>query len=145
MAHVLLISGSLRKGSMNTAAIRTAQQLAPAGMATTICTAMASLPCFNLDDDREDAILSRKPVARINVSGAAAPTGGADGHDSLRKVLGYMQANIVEPASTRVPLTRDAVADDGTIADVAVRERIANMLSTLVEELGRLAQPRECL
>lgn len=89
---------------MNTAAIRTAQQLAP---------------------------------------GPAAPIGGADAHDSLRKVLGYVQADIVEPACTRVPLTRDAVADDGTIADVAVRERIANMLSTLVEELGRLAQPRE--
>jgi NAD(P)H-dependent FMN reductase len=29
----------------------------------------------------------RKPIAWINASGPAAPTGGADAHDSLRKVL----------------------------------------------------------
>ena len=44
----------------------------------------------------------RKPVAWINVSGPAAPTGGTDAHDSLRKVLGYVHADIVEPACTRV-------------------------------------------
>ena len=38
------------------------------------------------------------PVAWINVSGAAAPTGGADAHDSLRKVLGYTGAR-----SSRTP------------------------------------------
>ena len=184
MAHVLLISGSLREGSTNSATIRTAQQVAPAGMTTAIYTGTASLPYFNPDDDREadpvhpaveelrghvaaaDAILIctpeyagalpgslknllewtvgnggtyRKAVAWINVSGPAAPTGGADAHDSLRKVLGYVNADIVEPACTRVPLTRDAVADDGTIGDVAARERIAITLSTLAEELARRA------
>ena len=187
VAHVLLISGSLREGSTNSAAIRTAQQVAPAGMAATIYTGMASLPHFNPDDDREDdpvhpavadlrghiaeadAILIctpeyagalpgslknllewtvgdggtyRKPVAWINVSGPAAPTGGADAHDSLRKVLGYVHADIVERACARVPLTRDAVADDGTITDVPARERIAMMLSTLADELARGAQPQ---
>src|SRR5437660_452390 len=51
----------------------------------------------------------RKPVAWINASGPAAPTGGADAHDSLRKVLGYVDADIVEAACLRLPLTRDAV------------------------------------
>jgi chromate reductase, NAD(P)H dehydrogenase (quinone) len=185
VARVLLISGSLREGSTNSAAIRTAQQVAPAGVATTIYAGLASLPHFNPDDDGEDdhihpavkdlrahiahadAILIctpeyagalpgsvknllewtvgdggtyRKPVAWINVSGPAAPTGGADAHDSLRKVLGYVHADIVEPACTRVPLTRDAVADDGTITDVAARERIATVLSILADELASRAQ-----
>ena len=37
----------------------------------------------------------RKPVAWINVSGPASPTGGADAHESLRKVLRYVHADIV--------------------------------------------------
>lgn len=186
MLRVLLISGSLRERSTNSAAIRTARQVAPAGMAMTIYMGMGSLPHFNPDDDREDgpvhpavadlrghiaaadAIMIctpeyagalpgslknllewtvgdggtyRKPVAWINVSGPASPTAGADAHESLRKVLGYVHADIVEPACTRVPLTRDAVADDGTITDVAAREQITVTLSTLADEVARRAQP----
>jgi NAD(P)H-dependent FMN reductase len=81
----------------------------------------------------------RKPVAWINVAGPAAPTGGADAHDSLRKVLGYVHADIVEPACVRLPVTRDLVANDGTITDVAARERIAGMLLTLADELAQRA------
>ena len=182
MAHVLLISGSLRQHSTNSAAIHIAQQLAPPGMTTTIYTGTASLPHFNPDDDREDgpihpavavlrghieradAILIctpeyagglpgslknllewtvgdggtyRKPIAWINVSGPAAPTGGADAHSSLRKVLGYVHAEIVESACVRVPLTRDLVANDGTITDLEARERIAGALITLADHLAR--------
>ena len=45
-----------------------------------------------------DGSTYRKPIAWINASGPAAPTGGADAHDSLRKVLGYVHADIVEAA-----------------------------------------------
>ena len=140
-SHVLLISGSLREGSTNSAAIRTAQQVAPAGMATTIYTGMASLPHFNPDDDREDGPV-HPAVAnlRAQIGGADAIlictpeyAGGLPG--SLRKVLGYVHADIVEPACIRVPVTRELVANDGTITDVAVRERIAMMLFTLADEL----------
>ena len=87
----------------------------------------------------------RKPVAWVNVSGPAAPTGGADAHDSLRKVLGYVHADIVESACTNLPLTRDAVADDGTISDAGARERIAIMLSVLADELRHRAQSQDSL
>src|ERR1700742_171587 len=59
-----------------------------------------------------DASTYRKPVAWINVSGPAAPTGGADAHESLRKVLGYVHARVIEPACIRLPLTRDSVGED---------------------------------
>jgi NAD(P)H-dependent FMN reductase len=83
-----------------------------------------------------DAGTYRKAVAWINVSGPAAPTGGADAHDSLRKVLGYVHADIVERACTRIPLTRDAVGDDGKISDPITRERLTVMLCILLSELS---------
>jgi chromate reductase len=181
MTCVLLISGSLRQGSTNTATVRTAQAVAPVGVITSIYMGMGSLPHFNPDDDREgepvdsavadlrahvaaaDAIVIctpeyagalpgalknllewtvgdggtyRKPVAWINVSGPAAPTGGADAHDSLRKVLSYVHAEVIEAACIRLPLTCDAIGIDATITDAPAREQIAAMLSTLTAADG---------
>ena len=56
-----------------------------------------------------DAGTYQKPVGWINASGAAAPTGAADAHDSLRKVLGYAGADIVEDACVRIPVDRALV------------------------------------
>ncbi|MGZ6705601.1 MAG: NADPH-dependent FMN reductase [Solirubrobacteraceae bacterium] len=175
MARVLLISGSLRDGSTNTAALRTAQAVAPDGVQTELYGGMASLPHFNPDDDYEplpapvaalraaigaaDAILIctpeyagampgalknllewtiggseiyRKPVAWVNVSGPAAPTGGADAHDSLRKVLTYAHVDLVEAACRRVPLQRGAIGADGLVADPEARDHLAAVLAALV-------------
>jgi hypothetical protein len=104
--HLLLISGSLREGSTNIAVLRTASKLAG------------------------DGGTYRKPIAWINASGPAAPTGGADAHDVLRKVLGYVHADIVEAACTRIPLTRNAVGSDGTIIDPTARKRSPSSLVT---------------
>ena len=176
--RVLLISGSLRDGSTNTAVLRTAGQIGGDQIETTLYAHMAELPHFNPDDDREgepvhpavaqlraaitaadaallctpeyagalpgalknllewtvgDASTYRKPIAWINASGPAAPTGGADAHDSLRKVLGYVHADLVEPACSRIPLTRDAVGPDGTITDPEAREQIAGTLAALAQ------------
>jgi len=173
---ILLLSGSLREGSTNAAALRTAASVAPAGIETVAYDGMACLPHFNPDDDREgepiaeavaemraavhsaDALLICTPeyagalpgsfknllewtvgdgstyekrVAWINVSGSAAPTGGADAHDSLRKVLGYVHARIIEEACLRLPVSRGGVDESGLIADPAAREAIAGALMTL--------------
>jgi chromate reductase, NAD(P)H dehydrogenase (quinone) len=79
-----------------------------------------------------DAGTYRKPVAWINAAGPAAPTGAADAHDSLRKVMGYVSADIVEAACVRIPVTRDLVGPAGTITDAATRAQIAAALVTLV-------------
>lgn len=73
-----------------------------------------------------------KPVAWINASSVAAPTGGADAHDSLRKVLTYAGARIVEDACVRIPIPRDAVAD-GQVTDPDLRGRIAVAVKRLRE------------
>ncbi|WP_410608550.1 NADPH-dependent FMN reductase [Amycolatopsis sp. lyj-109] len=68
--------------------------------------------------------MSGKPVAWINASSIAAPTGGRDAHDSLRKVLTYAGAKIVDEACARIPVSRADVAD-GQVADPDLRGRIA--------------------
>ncbi len=180
----LLISGSLRGGSTNTALLRTACEVAPEGIEMVLYAGMGELPHFNPDDDAEglpvhpavaelraaihvadalllstpeyagalpgafknllewtvgDASTYRKPIAWINTSGAAAPTGAADAHDSLRKVLGYVHAEIVEDACARIPVARAAVGEDGLIVDAEIRARIVAVL----EALGRSARHDE--
>lgn len=167
--RVLLVSGSLRAGSTNTALVRTAAAVAPAGVDAEVYEAIASLPHFNPDDHREpldpavadlrarlctaDAVLFCTPeyagalpgpfknLLDWSVGGGetygkavawvknrtpptpAAPAGGAGAHDSLRAVLCYTGSRIVEEACARIPLTRQAVGEDGLIADPTVCAR----------------------
>ena len=83
-----------------------------------------------------DGCTYQKPIAWINASGPAAPTGGADAHDSLRKVLSYVHADVVEQACTRIALTREAVGPDGSIIDPAAREKIAEAVATLARAVA---------
>jgi NAD(P)H-dependent FMN reductase len=177
VAKLLLISGSLRGDSTNSATMRTAAALAPAGIEASIYDGMGRLPHFNPDDDPVDGVgldaevaslraaltaadallLSTPeyagalpgsfknlldwtvgggqtygmPVAWINVSGAAAPSGGADAHESLRKVLGYTGAQIVEEACLRLPLSRGDVGEDGLVVPPEARKRIAAAVRAL--------------
>ena len=82
-----------------------------------------------------DGCTYQKPVAWINAAGPAAPTGGGDAHDSLRKVLGYVHASIVERGCVKIPITRADVDADGTIGRSDLRERIAAALETLAGAL----------
>ncbi len=181
--NLLLVSGSLRAGSTNSAALRTAVALAGDGIHAVLYDGMGALPHFNPDDDAEgatptlavaemraavaaaDALLIctpeyagalpgalknllewtigdagtyDKPVAWINVSGPASPSGGADAHDSLRKVLGYAHADIVDAACIRVPIERGMVGGDGLVADTDARAGIVDAL----EELARHVESR---
>jgi NAD(P)H-dependent FMN reductase len=176
---LLLVSGSLREGSTNSATLRTAAALAPAGVEATVYDGMGRLPHFNPDDDPVDgagldaevatlrAALAASdawlvstpeyagalpgsfknlldwtvgggqtygmPVAWLNVSGVAAPSGGADAHESLRKVLGFTGAAIVEPACLRLPLSRDDVGEDGLIAPEEARAQIVAAVRALAD------------
>jgi NAD(P)H-dependent FMN reductase len=85
-----------------------------------------------------DASTYHKPVAWINASSPAAPTGGQDAHDSLRKVLGYVGADIVEGAVTRLPVPRSAVGADGLVDDPAIRDAIGAAVAALA---AHAAQP----
>ena len=170
---ILLISGSLREGSTNSAALRTLARVAPASVEATLYLGLAALPAFNPDreDDRLPAVVRElrgvirtsdglvfstpeyagglpgafknlldwtvgddrpgsmyeKPVAWVNVAARGAP----NAHESLRKVLGYVQATIVEPACLAVPVTSAMVNEEGLVADAAVVRRFTDSIERL--------------
>jgi chromate reductase len=173
--RILLVSGSMRAGSSNSAVLRTVRELAPDGVETELYEKLATLPHFNPDDDYDPldpAVVAMRaaiaasaavlfstpeyagampgsfknlldwtvggseiygrPVAWINASGLNSPTGGKDAHDSLRKVLGYTGAEIVEDACARVPIARKVVGEDGVIADAEIRAQLAGAIDALV-------------
>lgn len=70
-----------------------------------------------------------KPTAWINVSGSA--TRAADAHASLRKVLGYTGAAIVEDACVHIPVRSSTIDDQGLVADDEVRTAVAKSLAAL--------------
>lgn len=78
-----------------------------------------------------------KPVAWINASGPASPTGGAGAHESLRSVLGYTGADIVEAACLQIPLVRQDVGPDGYVAGEAARRGISEVLGALAAHVVR--------
>jgi NAD(P)H-dependent FMN reductase len=171
---VLLVSGSLRRSSTNTAALRTAGAEAAPDVRTELYEGLGALPHFNPDDDvaplhpavaalrdsirSADAVLFstpeyagalpgsfknlldwtvgddrpgsiyRKPVAWIN----ASARGAADAHDSLRRVLGYVGATIVEAACAHVPVTGAMLDGDGMVTDPEVRDDLARAVRALV-------------
>jgi len=170
---VLLVSGSLRKGSTNSAALRTVLRGAPDGVRASLYEGMASLPAFNPDldvdppppavmelrhqirasqallfstpeyagdlpgsfknlldwtvgDDQVGSIYT-KPVAWVNVAVRGAP----DTHESLRRVLRYVGADIIEAACVALPVTSDMVTEDGSVADRGVQRRLSETLEIL--------------
>jgi NAD(P)H-dependent FMN reductase len=72
--------------------------------------------------------ISDKPTAWIN---AAAPDRGQGAEATLRTVLGYTGAAIVEPACAKLPVDRAMIDADGVIEDPEVRRRLGEVLRTL--------------
>jgi chromate reductase len=66
---ILLVSGSTRGGSTNTAALRTIQAVTPAEVSAELYDGLAGLPAFNPDDDGADL---PAPVAALRAQIAAA-------------------------------------------------------------------------
>ncbi len=75
--------------------------------------------------------IGEKPCAWINAS--SAPTGAVFAHESLRRVLGYTGARIVEDACARIPVPRQAVGADGLVHDPELRAEILTKLTALTQ------------
>jgi NAD(P)H-dependent FMN reductase len=84
---------------------------------------------WTIGDDHPGSVYE-KPVAWINAS--AAPTGAADAHDSLRRVLKYAHAVVVEEACVSIPVTRHMVRHGSLISDPSIHAKILAALTTLL-------------
>jgi NAD(P)H-dependent FMN reductase len=83
---------------------------------------------WTIGDDHPGSIYE-KPVAFVNAS--ASPTGAADAHASLRKVLGYAHASVIEAACLSIPVPRQALGDDGLVHDPTLRSEIVHAIVML--------------
>ena len=68
--RILLISGSTRRGSGNTAALRTVQALVPDGITAEMYDGLAALPAFSPDEDERPPGPAADLRARIAAAGA---------------------------------------------------------------------------
>lgn len=77
--------------------------------------------------------ITGKPTAWIN---AAAEGRGGGAEATLRTVLGYTGATVVEAACVKVPVHRGMVGESGLVTDADARERIAASLALLGAHTG---------
>ncbi len=77
--------------------------------------------------------MNQKPVAWINAASLAAPAGGEGAYSSLRTVLNYVSALIVDAACIRIPLSRVDVSAEGVISNSEVRSQLAASVATLIK------------
>jgi NAD(P)H-dependent FMN reductase len=76
-----------------------------------------------------------RPAAWINTS--TSPTGAVDAHESLRRVLGYTGADIVEAACVHIPVPRQRIdPETGIIRDPAICDEIVAAITTLATYAG---------
>ncbi|WP_016697772.1 NADPH-dependent FMN reductase [Actinoalloteichus spitiensis] len=175
---LLLISGSTRRGSVNSSALATAASTLPEGWQATTCSALADLPHFTPDLDGEaipgsvrdlrtavraadallfstpeyagtlpgalknllewtigDTVMTGKPVAWLNCS--TAPGRAAGTYRTLRTVLTYTAARVVEDACLDVPVERRLIGADGVVTDADVRHRIGTSVRALTTAATR--------
>jgi chromate reductase, NAD(P)H dehydrogenase (quinone) len=71
VTRILLVSGSTRSASTNSALVRTAAAFPPGGVEPTVYSGLAELPHFNPDDDTDPP-----PPAVAELRGAIAATDG---------------------------------------------------------------------
>lgn len=76
-----------------------------------------------------------KPVAWVN---SAAPGRGQGAEATLRSVLGYTGAAVVDAACVRIPVDRGMLGADGLITDPDVRRQLAEVLAELARAVKRV-------
>jgi NAD(P)H-dependent FMN reductase len=177
--RLLMISGSLRRNSTNTAVLRTACAAAPRGAEAELYEGLGELPHFNPGDDGEvmppavaqlrtavrtaDALILSTPEYAGSLPGSFKnlldwligddQAGSLDGksvcwanpstrgarlaYQSLRTVLSYANAVVVEDACVDVPLTAASLDAGGLVADREVAARLSEAVAILVAHVLR--------
>jgi NAD(P)H-dependent FMN reductase len=96
--------------------------------------AFKNLLDWTIGDDRPRSV-SDKPVGWINTS----PRGAADAHTSLRNVLRYAHAHLIERACVDIPFTSAEVDAQGIVANKAIHIEIRATLKALAHAAAAAA------
>jgi len=135
--RVLAISGSLRRASINTAALEALARLAPEGVDVLVYRDLAKLPPFTPDDDREDEPKPEPVEAFRQLVGAsdaiviAAPEYAHGLPGALKNALDWLVASEAFAGKSVVLINASPRAFH---AQAALREILATMAARLLPE-----------
>jgi chromate reductase, NAD(P)H dehydrogenase (quinone) len=155
---ILAISGSLRAASYNTAALKAACMLAPAGISVRLEPGIGALPLFNPDLD--DAGLPRVDAwrARIDAADALLIASPEYAHGVTGVIKNALDWAVSMASFPGKPVALLNTSPRATVAQTSLREILTTMSACLVEPAsislplqgsgltlgGILAQPELC-
>jgi chromate reductase len=136
--RLLLISGSLRLQSTNTAALRTAVRVAPEGVRAVLFSGLADLPHFNPDDDGERlpaaAAELRAEIHRADALLFSTPEYAGALPGSFKNLLDWTIGDDQPGSIYRKPVAWINVSPRGAPgADAELRQVLGYATATIVE------------
>jgi chromate reductase, NAD(P)H dehydrogenase (quinone) len=135
---VLLISGSTRSASTNTAALRTVATLAPEGVETLWYGGLAKLPAFNPDDDgtaHPSVVALREQISRADAVLLCTPEYAGSLPGSFKNLLDWTvgTADLYEKPTAFI-----------NVAALGRGEGAAATLTTVLGYVGADVDPEAC-
>ena len=131
--RILAISGSLRAGSSNTAALQAAAILAPAGAEIALYTGLGSLPHFNPDLDTDDppevVRALRHEIGLCNGILICSPEYAHGVAGSLKNALDWLVRSLEFPEK---PIALINTSQRATHAQAQLREILTTMSARLI-------------
>ncbi len=131
--NILALSGSLRAGSINSALLRAAARLAPAGMRVEVFAGIGDLPLFNFDLDA----LPPAPVRRLREAVAGSSALVIASPEYAHGISGVMKNTLDWLVSLEAffgkPVAILNAQPRAHLADAALRETLRTMSACIVE------------
>jgi chromate reductase len=132
--RIFAISGSLRAGSSNTAALQAAAILAPAGAEIVLYTGLGSLPHFNPDLDTDDppevVRALRHEIGLCNGILICSPEYAHGVAGSLKNALDWLVRSLEFPEK---PIALINTSQRATHAQAQLREILTTMSARLID------------
>jgi chromate reductase, NAD(P)H dehydrogenase (quinone) len=137
--RVLLVTGSTRGGSVNTAALTTMAAAAPSEVTAVLYDGLAGLPAFNPDHDGdrlpETAAGLRRQIAAANAVLFCTPEYAGSLPGSFKNLLDWTVGG--GEMYGKIPVDRATVGPDGTVRDPRFEAGIAQVWDALLGYLGQ--------
>jgi chromate reductase len=132
--NVLGISGSLRAASLNSALLRTAARIAPAGMHVRILRGLGELPLFNPDLEAQAPLavsVLRREIAAADALIIASPEYARGVSGIIKNALDWL---VSDEAFVGKPVALLNASPRAHHAQAALRETLRTMSAQLIEE-----------